>query len=283
MPIPTITPLPPAPNRGQSGPDFADTADTFLDALPTLATEVNAFGQSIEAEVQAAIDEAATGAGFQPHSTELDALAALTGATFGRSLLTLANAAALRAAAGLVIGTNVQAYSANLAELAGTDPSAAGLAMLAAADAAAQKALIGAGGVWTQIGSPVSASGAAAVTFSSIPATYDDLLLVIEDLSTNSSSNINLAVGDASSFSGAAVLRSAAAAADINNGGVRIPGYRKPTGSFTYGLAALSTSPTISGTSGGSGMWGVDAGIQQLRISAAAGTFDAGTVTLYGR
>lgn len=44
---------------------------------------------------------AAAAAASQPHSTELDALAALTGTTFGRAFLVLANAAAGRTALGL--------------------------------------------------------------------------------------------------------------------------------------------------------------------------------------
>lgn len=55
---------------------------------------------------------------YQPLDSDLTAIAALSTTSFGLALLELADAAALRTAGGLVIGTNVQAYSSNLAALA---------------------------------------------------------------------------------------------------------------------------------------------------------------------
>jgi NO-binding membrane sensor protein with MHYT domain len=56
-------------------------------------------------------------AGYQPLDADLTSIAALTTTSFGRGLLALANAAALQAAAGTVIGTNVEAHTVFLSTL----------------------------------------------------------------------------------------------------------------------------------------------------------------------
>ncbi len=48
MTYPTITPLPAAPQRTQDPDAFANTADTFVAALPDLVTDVNAAGAYID-------------------------------------------------------------------------------------------------------------------------------------------------------------------------------------------------------------------------------------------
>ncbi len=48
MPSPTITALPTPPSRATDTPtEFADNADAFLGALPTFATELNAYGDDL--------------------------------------------------------------------------------------------------------------------------------------------------------------------------------------------------------------------------------------------
>lgn len=48
MPAPTITELPDPPLRSQSPTTFSGTAETFVEALPALVDEINAFGDYID-------------------------------------------------------------------------------------------------------------------------------------------------------------------------------------------------------------------------------------------
>lgn len=64
-------------------------------------------------------DLAAAGTTFQPLDSDLTAIAALSTTSFGRSVLEVANAAALRTLASAVIGTDVQAWDADLDTIAG--------------------------------------------------------------------------------------------------------------------------------------------------------------------
>lgn len=84
-------------------------------ALDTLDELAAAFGD----DANFAATMATALAGKQPVDSDLTALAALSTTSFGRALLELADAAALRTAAGLVIGTHVQAYDADLGTIAG--------------------------------------------------------------------------------------------------------------------------------------------------------------------
>ena len=79
----------------------------------------------------------AVAATLQPLDSDLTAIAALATTAFGRSLLTLANAAALQSAASLVPGTDVQAHDADLDAIAALATTTFGRSLLTLANAAA--------------------------------------------------------------------------------------------------------------------------------------------------
>lgn len=117
--------------------------DSDLTAIAALTTTT--FGRSLLALADAAAGRTALGLGTaatsatgdfdaagaaaaaqaasQPLDSDLTAIAALTTTSFGRALLALADAAALRTTAGLVIGTDVEAHDTDLTTIAGLAPS----------------------------------------------------------------------------------------------------------------------------------------------------------------
>jgi hypothetical protein len=142
-PVLTGTPEAPTPAPGTNTTQLATTA--FVAAA--IANLLNSAPGALDTldELAAALGDdpnfAATITGLlankQPLDSDLTAIAALTTQAFGRSLLTGADAAAVRALIGAVIGTDVQAYDADLAAIAALSTTAYGRGLLALANAAA--------------------------------------------------------------------------------------------------------------------------------------------------
>ena len=74
----------------------SQSANTFFAGPSTGSAAAPTFRVLADADIPAAIARDSELAGYQPLSSELSAIAALTGTTFGRSLLTQANAAEVR-------------------------------------------------------------------------------------------------------------------------------------------------------------------------------------------
>jgi hypothetical protein len=95
--------------------DF-ESADEF--PLARAGATLKANGSYVLSFVEAALTSL-----YQPLDSDLTAIAALTTTSFGRGLLTLANAAAGQTALGLVIGANVEAWDADLDDVAALTPT----------------------------------------------------------------------------------------------------------------------------------------------------------------
>jgi len=125
-------------------------------------------------------------------------------------------------------------------------------------------------------------------TFSSIPTTYTNLLLVFEGVSHNDGSSQNilyeLSDNNGTNWTTAANLLNAAPT-DTVYGAVSIPGYLLAAGqlvSSIRNLAANRTTVTTTTTGLVTASWRIAAGINAIRISLAAGSGDAGALKLYG-
>lgn len=134
---------------------------------------------------------------------------------------------------------------------------------------------------WTQIAQ--FTSGAAPQNFSSIPQTYDDLLIVYDNVTFGlSSSNIAIKLsGDNGSTKSSGFIASGASST-TQAGSIFIPGYRKNSGAVFGCNTTPSASPMLTSCGGSFAAWFISGGINYIQANQV-GTLNSGTITLYGR
>lgn len=137
------------------------------------------------------------------------------------------------------------------------------------------------------IQSGVSLTGST-IDLTSIPQTYSDLLLVIQGASHNSGSSIsfNLAISknNGSTWSTSVALSAVQAASALLYGAVHLGGYRLGAGAGAVALMPAAADLTLSSPTVLGFRWKFTGGINALRVMlSAAGSFDAGTISLYGK
>ena len=143
------------------------------------------------------------------------------------------------------------------------------------------------GSSWTQIATLTTTSGATA-TFSSIPATYSQLLVVYTAVSHNNAVDDNaLQVAlsdDGSTYTTAREISDPLTRTQTTYGSVFVPGYTKRSGLLMEsGGNASQANRTFSVSNSIGYGWRIDAGIAYMQFSWNNGaSFDAGTITLFG-
>ena len=245
-------------------PDFGSVIPK-TSGTPTTNTHVT-NKLYVDTQIAAAVTGTSMGTGvatFLGTPSSANLLAAITDET-GTGALVFASAPTL---VNPVVGTQAQGdNSTKAASTAYVDAAVAGV-------------------VWTQIAT-ATPSGTGTVTFSGIPSTYSDLLIVVSGASHNNGSsqdlNIYVSPDNATFGSGSAAIASVTAA-NVVSGGIRISGYRKDNGQLSVGLGLSAASPVVAASTAGAFYWRCTGGVSAVRIAWAAGNFDAGTLTIYGR
>lgn len=145
----TGTPMAPTASAGTSTEQIATTGfvssaiATLIDSAPGALDTLNELAAALGDDPNFATTVTNALAGKQPLDSDLTAIAALVTTSYGRALLTLADAAALQSVANLVPGTNVQAQDADLQAIADLATTSFGRSLLTQADAAALRTTAG--------------------------------------------------------------------------------------------------------------------------------------------
>jgi len=140
------------------------------------------------------------------------------------------------------------------------------------------------GGGWTLLSSVATTSGTS-VSFTSMPATYNDLLFEVVGVSHNSGSVQSMRAElspDGSTWTSALSIGFSVANTGFFYGGLFLPSYLNEAGIATANWANLASDNSAS-VAGSTITWRISAGIQAVRFSPSAGSFDAGSINLYAR
>lgn len=201
--------------------------------------------------------------GAQPLDADLTAIAALTTTSYGRSVLAVADAAALRTYAGLVIGTNVLAPNGNgsaLTSLTAANITAAGT--LPALNGAALTSLTAAN--ITAAGTLPALNGAALTSLTAANITAGGTLPALNGSALTALNATNLASGTVAS----ARLGTNLAAMDANTSTSLIMSNVTPTFAAVVSATATHSGAVTAGT------LAVGGGIVVTKVLANVATLD---------
>lgn len=144
---------------------------------------------------------------------------------------------------------------------------------------------LGSGAGWVQIGSPVATTSGSSVEFLSIPDTYTELRFNFDAVGGTSSTYPKVAVSSDNGTTYSSTANLTYYTSGSFSGMVFLLGYNEDKYGIYNATAVLSTDDAIQSV-GGSQIAYVarsDGGTDAVKFSLAAGTFNAGSITLYGR
>ena len=145
-------------------------------------------------------------------------------------------------------------------------------------------AIGGAGSKWTQIATQTITSGSSNVTFTSLPQTYNDLMVLLKLVSFSGSATIYIQVStDGVAYSSATTPVSGALPS--MSGIITLTGYTNPYAQMVsaYTASGIPSSPGTVGATLISGITAHTGGCAAIRFVLSGGTFSTGTMTIYGR